>query len=872
MNLYNFLTKNTYHRFVRAYFVIAIVFSSASYHAQMELEQTPREKKTYDSLEVLYQKASNDTLKIYYKWQQQPSYQRHDPEKAIRNAFKFFSVAKRANHPMSMVRCYQMIYWGYMSQAEVAKTDKEKEQSLSDADKFMQEMIAYLFDNVKGKKGLDLAFECTNFYRNFSYMIPSRSEFYLHRAVNGFQEILKRVDKNANPDLYISTLHNLAVTFQNKNRAKEASIYYLRVAEFCDSIKRYDRSSEFYNNLGFTYMSDGNFLMAQKYFFKSLEVVNNIPKDNQVHKGLSVSMANTYSNISSVFAQQRNYANAIEYIQKAVPLAKGAGENLMALNLFIKVADFYFKANNLDSSNSYISKVFKEVGLLRSEDEKKEVLMGANRIKSNILSFQGKHAEAIALAEKNLEVGRTHPNPIQLSSCLEVLGKVYFNAGQYQKAVASFKQQFACIDKLNFWLETFRAKCYLNIGKAYLQIPQLDSALNNLNKAKHQAELVNIKYEMSQIYQSMAEAYTKKGKLNDAITYLNKFVQYKDSFLGEQVNTQVSVISSQFQSNLKQIEEKARKDKEFLENARNEERLSSQRKFLSSIIIAISLLVAIMGFVYVRKRKDNQMLLSQKKEIEEQKVIVEVKNKEILDSIAYAKRIQNALFSSKDFLNQNLKENFILFKPKDIVSGDFYWTTQRDNYFYLAVCDSTGHGVPGAFMSLLNGSYLGEAINEKNILAPNEVFNYVRQRLVESMSGSGNRDGMDGVLVQFDKHSKRIAYAAAQNPMVLIRDNQIIELKADKMPVGLNEVMTDFTLNTFEYKEGDMLYIFTDGYADQFGGPKGKKFKYSQLYNLFTQLYANSMNNISESLEDTFETWKGSLEQIDDVCVVGIKF
>jgi len=851
---------------------ILFIFLLFALHFSFFAQQTPEEQRAYDSLETLYHKTTNDTLKIYYKYKQQQYYEQYDPEKAIRSAFKFFSVAKRANHPMSMIRCYEMIYRGYIKTCDLAATPEEKEKALGEADKNIQESIKYAFDNMQGRQALDAAFTAAKVYRDFFYRTPKRSEFYLHREINGYKEVLKRFDRNSDPEFYIDILEHMAVTFQNKNRAKEAAIYYTRAAGFCDTIKDYDKASSFYNNLGSTYMADGNYLKAQEFYFRSLQVINSLPKDSiDNNKARLVSIANTYSNISNVFIQYRNFSNAIDYLHKAVPLAQKAGMSDVEMNLINKIAEMHFRAGNTDSASVYVQKSLHALNTISNSEHKKEVQLGANRVKSNILSAQGKHDEAIKLAEKNSAIAQTHPDPIHLNYCLDVQGKVLFNAGQFKGAIDAYKQQFPVINQLNFSLETFRAKCYLNIGNAYLKMSQVDSALANLARGKHQAELVNIKYEMSQIYQSMADGYTKKGKLNDAIIYLNKFVQYKDSFLGEQVNQQVSVISSQFESNLKRIEEKARLEKEMLETQQVEERHSAQRKLLGSIIIAVSLLGGIMVFAFMRKKKDNKMLQAQKTEIEEQKVILEVKNKEILDSINYAKRIQNALFSSKDFLNQYLKENFILFKPKDIVSGDFYWTTERDNYFYLAVCDSTGHGVPGAFMSLLNGSYLSEAINEKNILAPNEVFNYVRKRLVESMSSSGNRDGMDGVLVRFDKTKKEITYAAAQNPLVLVRNNEIMELKADKMPVGLGEVMNDFTLNKLEYKEGDMLYIFTDGYADQFGGPKGKKFKYSSLYKLFSELYSNPVINISEHLEKTFEEWKGGLEQIDDVCVVGIK-
>ncbi|MBL7883774.1 MAG: serine/threonine-protein phosphatase, partial [Bacteroidia bacterium] len=198
----------------------------------------------------------------------------------------------------------------------------------------------------------------------------------------------------------------------------------------------------------------------------------------------------------------------------------------------------------------------------------------------------------------------------------------------------------------------------------------------------------------------------------------------------------------------------------------------------------------------------------------------------------------------------------------------------RDNRFYLAICDCTGHGVPGAFMSLLNISFLNEAINEKNIVEPNRILNHVRDKLIHHISQDGAQDGMDAILLCIEdsqeNNSIKITYAAANNSPLLIRDNKLSELPYDKMPVGKGEKMYPFSSQKLELKKGDSLYLYTDGYADQFGGEKGKKLMYKQLNEM---LLANSEKTMEEQkniLDDSFEKWKGKLEQIDDVCIFGI--
>ncbi|MDZ4664917.1 MAG: SpoIIE family protein phosphatase [Bacteroidota bacterium] len=258
-------------------------------------------------------------------------------------------------------------------------------------------------------------------------------------------------------------------------------------------------------------------------------------------------------------------------------------------------------------------------------------------------------------------------------------------------------------------------------------------------------------------------------------------------------------------------------------------------------------------------------------EVVEQKNIIEEKQKEIIDSILYAKRIQNAILAHETYLQKHLPEYFVLFKPKDHISGDFYWATKKDGRFYLAVCDSTGHGVPGAFMSLLNIAFLNEAITEKNMVEPHEILNHARKRLIQNMSKEGNKDGMDGILVCIDPEKKTYTYSAAHNSPLIIKNNEFVEYHADKMPIGEGIREESFTSHKFDVKEGDMIYLYTDGYADQFGGPKGKKFKYKQLNDLLMELNQKSMNAQKEKLAEVFMDWKGELEQIDDVCVFGIR-
>ncbi len=265
---------------------------------------------------------------------------------------------------------------------------------------------------------------------------------------------------------------------------------------------------------------------------------------------------------------------------------------------------------------------------------------------------------------------------------------------------------------------------------------------------------------------------------------------------------------------------------------------------------------------------------------------LEEKQKEIFDSIRYARKIQDNILASAELLHENLPDYFVYFNPKDIVSGDFYWGINAVNHkeinsqvpknkneiFYLAVCDSTGHGIPGAFMSLLNVSFLNEAITEKHLHEPNDIFNYVRHSLIKTFTNEENKDGMDGILLKIEKGNQIISFAAGNNKPILVRDNTYICLEADKMAIGKGIRTEPFNLYTIETQPNDMLYLISDGFPDQFGGDLNKKYKYRNLYEYIVSIHTLPLSEQKNALSNEFDQWKGFNDQVDDVIVFGIRF
>jgi len=320
----------------------------------------------------------------------------------------------------------------------------------------------------------------------------------------------------------------------------------------------------------------------------------------------------------------------------------------------------------------------------------------------------------------------------------------------------------------------------------------------------------------------------------------------------------------------------------------------NQRYILYGGILVLFFLGLFIYRNYRLKKRDHQIIAAQKAEVEIQKELVEEKNKEIIDSINYAKRLQDAIMPSEKKWKSVLANSFILYLPKDIVAGDFYFLEQDENHLIIAAADSTGHGVPGALVSVVCANALTRSIKEFKLNDAGLILDKTRNLVMETFSTGGKnvKDGMDislvSLAIQNEKQSQEpnknsnsfstpaftLRWAGANNPLWILRKGagEIEEIRANKQPIGHTENPQPFTTHKMTLGLGDMIYLFTDGYADQFGGPKGKKFKYSSLKELLIQIAQLPLSIQQNRLETIFKEWRNDLEQVDDVCIIGVRF
>jgi serine phosphatase RsbU (regulator of sigma subunit) len=468
------------------------------------------------------------------------------------------------------------------------------------------------------------------------------------------------------------------------------------------------------------------------------------------------------------------------------------------------------------------------------------------------------------------------------------MGTLYEELNQNEKALKSYEKALEVKLSLEGINPETIGSTYNKIGKQYMLIGQYSGAIENLEKGiEYSKKSGSLKY-LAEAYKNLAEAYSQSGNNGAAYQYLKYYSETNDSLSELLYNDNLSELKVQYETEQKD------KDIALLNNsvALNEQTLKLQeleveegkrKNQLITVMLVGALMVIVLvlglGLVLYRsnvnRKKTNELLAKTNDEISLQKHIIEEKHKEITDSINYAERIQRSFLASKDLLDNNLKDYFVIFKPKDVVSGDFYWAgVLNDGCFGVCCADSTGHGVPGAIMSILNISSIEKAIEMES--SPSKILDKTREIIIERLkkdgSVHGGKDGMDCTFISLSSDKSKLSFSGANNSMFIVRDNSLLEYPRDRMPVGKHENdATAFSEVTCELLKGDMIYTLTDGLPDQFGGEKSKKFMMKNVKNLFLEVATLTVSEQHERIQAAFDNWKGDNEQIDDVCIMGIR-
>ncbi|MGZ3883092.1 MAG: tetratricopeptide repeat protein [Bacteroidia bacterium] len=536
--------------------------------------------------------------------------------------------------------------------------------------------------------------------------------------------------------------------------------------------------------------------------------------------------------IGSVFKRQKFYDKALVYYEKELALARQIkNKNLEAEALYLSAA-MYGSAGDLEKELDYELKAY---DLYKEEGNKRAMALMLGNMSGNYADKKD-YRKAIACCEEALALHKETGDTEQDAWVFRSLGDYYSKINEHKKALSYLKKAMAAALSVETKQLLYRAE----------------------------------------ITESMAFAYARTGDYRSAFeTYLD-YRKLDDSLSNKDNKEYLNNLEKQYETEKKEKEiALLNKDKQMqgVELARHQ----TQRNALVIGCLLVLLIAGISIVAFINKRKTSRLLSKQVDEINYQNAVIREKNKDITDSIQYAKRLQEAVFPEADALNNYFAESFVLFRPKDIVSGDFYWFEEVNGKSIIIVGDCTGHGVPGAFMSILGHNLLNQIILEDEITRPAEILTLLDKRVSNALNKRGSKqeynDGMDIAICVIDKHKKTLSYAGANRPLIIRRDSGLLELKPNKFAVGgiQDTRAKTFTQHEMPTERNDTLYLFSDGYYDQFGGPNGKKFKYKHLSKLIMEICTLPLKEQSEILNREFQSWMGQLEQIDDVCVIGVK-
>jgi serine phosphatase RsbU (regulator of sigma subunit) len=612
-------------------------------------------------------------------------------------------------------------------------------------------------------------------------------------------------------------LMNDLASYYESNQPKKA----LEVAYQANSIAVTDEDIVYTTNLlGYEYLNMEIYDSSLYYFQSAYDLASEI--------GDSTYIAKSLNNMGVVQFNIGNFEKGLSLMNEGAMIDQAIGNYEMAMESFMNLGGVHFQLKNYSNSKDYSLKALEIAQFI-----------GDKKTEADVCGTIG----AVEFRLKNPEVG-----------------KEWFN-----RAILLHEEEG---DLLGVQRD------YYNLATIYKQEEKNKIAEVYYLKSLEYAEKSDSPSTKRDLYLGLARNNEEMGKDGMALDYYKKFMGWKDTVI-ERENTKV-LIEMQEKFNSEQTEKEnelliQQNQIKDLENQKSRAQLNQSRVLVFASAIGLVLLVIIAVVLFNRNRLKQRANL----ELQQAHDIIQEKNEDITASIEYASKIQEALLPTKE--NTVLfKDSYFILEPKDIVSGDFLWYAEVGDKVVFAAADCTGHGVPGAFMSMIGNSFLHQIVKENNILQPSLILDGLRERVIVALSQQdgqdARKDGMDIALCVLDKSSGILEFAGANNPLYYVKDGEMIEIKGDKMPVGyMPERNGPFTNHKIQLSTGDALYIFSDGFADQFGGPKGKKFKYKQMRELMHEHYDKEMKVQKEIMLSAFHEWKGDMEQIDDVCVIGVR-
>jgi serine phosphatase RsbU (regulator of sigma subunit)/tetratricopeptide (TPR) repeat protein len=475
--------------------------------------------------------------------------------------------------------------------------------------------------------------------------------------------------------------------------------------------------------------------------------------------------------------------------------------------------------------------------------------------------------EALDYYEQAMEVWEQEDYNEGIKGSLNNIGIIYVTAAMPDMALPYLRRALTIAQELND--RAVESSIYLSLGQVYLLYENFGSASEYLKRSLELALELDTKETLMGVYEVLSDLNIKQGRYREALNYFKLHSAIKDTLTRKERLEQITEMQVKYETEATEKENALLMAESELADAR----LKQTRIILTLTIIAIVIFI----IMVVQLIRANNLKKKANIELAQKNTLITAQKKEITDSIQYASRIQNAMLPPGDYIDSLLPERFILFKPRDIVSGDFYYITEKEGKVICVVADCTGHGVPGALMSMLGISFLNEIISKhRDLPHSNDILEELRAHVIKSLRQTGkvgeSQDGMDLALYIVDLKTGKMEYSGANNSLWLIRDGELIEKRADKMPIGIYSWVEDsFTRHDIDLQKGDLIYSFSDGYYDQFGGPSQKKFMIRNFKKMLLKIHSKTMKEQKKIMVETLEQWMADTSQVDDILVVGVR-
>ncbi len=817
-----------------------------------------QETKTDSLLQILQTADGEDKIVLYLSLAEE--YSRPDMTVALKYADSAIELSIVLQNEDLMADAYARAGKIYFSNDAF---DKSTEYLLLAKESYLQ--LGKLREQVDMNNYLSLVFYYKNDYgKALDYSRQAielaeelNSEELKAEALSNLGRIYNRMGKGEEAlAVYLEALETwkeLGDRNQMANTLNGIGSYYSARAEYQSAIEYYERTLEIHeeldnergrgivmNNLGNQHLQLGNFDEAFGYYQKASEIFREI----NFHRGTAA----TLTGMAVIYENLGQFNSVLDVYQEVLEIRRNQGDKFELANTLSNIAVTYSFMLN-DSLESIFGSNYQDSIYIKGYQP--EIEFGQKSIEYNL--------QALNLRR---EIGHTRGVAITLAN----LGIVNQSLGNFDKANAYFTEWMELSQEVQD--DDTKVSVNIGLGRYALYEEHFSRAIIYFNNAYRLANEINKKTYIREAARNLSDLYEKTGNFERALEYYKRFHNVSSSLIQEKSREQIYEMQVKYETEAQEKENEILRKNQLI----NETKLKNSRR---ALIASIIILLVFAGLVIQLIRQNNLRRKANEELAKKNQLILE-QTQEIKDSIQYASRIQNALLPPENYIHMLLPRQFMIFRPRDIVSGDYYWIKEKGDKIITVVADCTGHGVPGAFMSMLGIAFLNEIFSKHEKLSTDLVLNELRTQVISSLHQTGkegeSQDGMDVSIFIFDRKTMELEFSGANNSLIIFSKGEMIELKADKMPIGIHtETYQPFSRKEIKLQKNDMLYAFSDGYPDQFGGPKGKKFMIRKFKTLLGKIHDLPIDEQKEFLEQILDEWMADTSQIDDILVMGVR-